>query len=372
MLRQATPLAVLTACAFVSSISPTASAQWRCDCTTIIDSCEAEFTVLDEGLDIRTNRDECTRVDYFVNGMPFVAVIVDGQQRQDLIVATEDADIILNSCRVCLDAVDEPAADSASARDAESAADQITAPLIQIAPEYPVEAQVEGIEGYVDLRFTVDAAGAVSDIEVERANPAGIFETSAIAAVNRWRYEEIPGKPAQPTTARLQFDLIDYIFGLQPNISGPGNAAQAVATGPRNQCIREESAFNFGEATEIGLINACAEPLLVYGCVQAAGRDQGLWSCMHSEGRQKLLINANDSLAREPLTLSTEMGEIRFRYEQSIYLERAPNSEFWWLACSPRDNACRLGAAEWTRALNRQLATIDPQTRTSLRLARSY
>ena len=59
----------------------------------------------------------------------------------------------------------------------------------QVEPEYPREAMREGVEGSIDLRFTVTAAGKVADIEVVTANPPQTFDRAAISALRRWRYE---------------------------------------------------------------------------------------------------------------------------------------------------------------------------------------
>jgi len=50
-------------------------------------------------------------------------------------------------------------------------------PLLAVAPQYPTRAAEEGIEGWVLLSFTVNAAGDVveSSVAVEDAEPSDIF-----------------------------------------------------------------------------------------------------------------------------------------------------------------------------------------------------
>lgn len=55
-------------------------------------------------------------------------------------------------------------------------------------PVYPRRASARGIEGYVDLVFDVSATGATKNIRVTAAEPAGVFEKSAVAAINRYKY----------------------------------------------------------------------------------------------------------------------------------------------------------------------------------------
>jgi periplasmic protein TonB len=80
----------------------------------------------------------------------------------------------------------------------------------QVDPEYPRTAQREGVEGSIDLRFTVKADGKVADIEVVEATPANTFDREAIAAVRRWRYDprrEDGVAVDSRTRVRLEFKL---------------------------------------------------------------------------------------------------------------------------------------------------------------------
>ena len=58
-----------------------------------------------------------------------------------------------------------------------------------VAPEYPMEALSKEVGGVVQIEFTVDKNGETRDIHVVNAEPAGVFDRAAIAAVKRWRYE---------------------------------------------------------------------------------------------------------------------------------------------------------------------------------------
>jgi len=72
-------------------------------------------------------------------------------------------------------------------------------PLVRVPPDYPTKALMEGIEGYVILRFIVTETGSVEDPEVLRAEPPNLFERSARRAVLRWKYQPQirDGKPAR-------------------------------------------------------------------------------------------------------------------------------------------------------------------------------
>jgi TonB family protein len=83
--------------------------------------------------------------------------------------------------------------------------------LIQhVAADYPPEAARKGVEGSVDVSFTISAQGKVSDITVTSAVPSDIFNRAAIAAVRRWKYEPktVNGVAVEAhQQLRLQFKL---------------------------------------------------------------------------------------------------------------------------------------------------------------------
>jgi TonB family protein len=60
-----------------------------------------------------------------------------------------------------------------------------------VPPVYPPEALSRGISGTVELEFTVTPAGDVSDIAIRAAEPAGVFEQAAIAALSHNRYRPV-------------------------------------------------------------------------------------------------------------------------------------------------------------------------------------
>lgn len=59
-------------------------------------------------------------------------------------------------------------------------------PDVMPAPRYPADALAAGIEGDVLLNLRVDANGIVREVRVAQAEPAGVFEQSAIAAARGW------------------------------------------------------------------------------------------------------------------------------------------------------------------------------------------
>jgi len=88
--------------------------------------------------------------------------------------------------------------------------DTSSAPLVRVEPDYPPRAQQRGIEGWVEVEFTITSIGTVEDPKVLRANPPGIFEQSTLRAVRRWRYnpQVVNGRPvARRERTRIRFQL---------------------------------------------------------------------------------------------------------------------------------------------------------------------
>jgi TonB family protein len=79
-----------------------------------------------------------------------------------------------------------------------------------VAPKFPDVARTRGIDGWVDLRFVVGTDGAVSDVDVVGAQPAGIFEQAALDAVRHWRYQPVMQDShavSQRARVRLRFTV---------------------------------------------------------------------------------------------------------------------------------------------------------------------
>jgi protein TonB len=66
--------------------------------------------------------------------------------------------------------------------------DRDVIPLVRINPDYPPRALSRGLEGWVQVQFTITATGTVKDPVVVDAMPRNIFDDAALKAIARWRY----------------------------------------------------------------------------------------------------------------------------------------------------------------------------------------
>jgi TonB family protein len=125
--------------------------------------------------------------------------------------AAEAADARANAdaAREASAAVVAPAAAPPAAPVAVSPPKLVTA----LAPDYPTRAAAAGIEGWVELQFDVTAGGVTEHVHVIGAQPAGVFDSAALAAIKRARFTPARAADgtalAQATTLKLRFALRD-------------------------------------------------------------------------------------------------------------------------------------------------------------------
>ncbi len=83
-------------------------------------------------------------------------------------------------------------------------------PIVRVAPVYPARALSRGLEGFVDLSFTVTTAGTVKDPIVIQST-SSLFERAATNAVLKFKYKPrvVDGVPVevQGVKTRISFML---------------------------------------------------------------------------------------------------------------------------------------------------------------------
>jgi protein TonB len=85
-------------------------------------------------------------------------------------------------------------------------------PIVRVAPVYPARALSRGLEGYVDLSFTVTTAGTVID-PVVLFSTSSLFERAATRAVLKFKYKPrvVDGVPVDVpgVKTRISFQIED-------------------------------------------------------------------------------------------------------------------------------------------------------------------
>ena len=82
-------------------------------------------------------------------------------------------------------------------------------PIVRINPKYPTTAARDGVEGWVQLSFSISPTGEVIDPVVINAEPKRTFDREAIRAIKRWKYRPkvIEGVAQLQTGQTVQLDF---------------------------------------------------------------------------------------------------------------------------------------------------------------------
>ncbi|WP_351017388.1 M56 family metallopeptidase [Shewanella sp. AC91-MNA-CIBAN-0169] len=71
----------------------------------------------------------------------------------------------------------------------ENKTDSMAMPVIRIEPSYPIDAAKEGLNGYVQMSFDISPNGSVNNVRVTKSSPKQVFDASAVAALEQWKYQ---------------------------------------------------------------------------------------------------------------------------------------------------------------------------------------
>lgn len=344
----AAPLLALMAIA-----STETRAEWRCDCTQVTGSCKAGVVVKGSSVQITSDERACARVEYLIDGQPFVALVVDGEHREAWSPRDQAPDVRVQSCEICsdhlpsdADAAPASTAASAPARPAAGTSSPSTAPdtpLIKVAPAYPAGAA--GRSGEVVVELDVGADGAVTQARVIEAQPRGVFEQAALDAARRWRY---PSGAARTVKEKI---------GFQAPAARGADATAGAPAGPRNACVKEGNVDELVDIIQVQLIDACPEPVIVRTCAEGFAERADQWVC---SPEPIALVARGDALNGLLGEMATDSGRVRFGYTEERYLSRPTATRYAWIACAIGDKACYGAAVRWTEYLNAKPSNVDP------------
>jgi TonB family protein len=130
------------------------------------------------------------------------------ERSSQLIAAAKDVGSRYNGAAISAAENDLVAAREASAAQTNIVSAASLKRVRMVSPVYPEAARKRGIEGWVELAFTVQTNGGVDEVEVRNASPADVFDDAAMRAVKQWRFEPVERngeKVAQRAMVRLKF-----------------------------------------------------------------------------------------------------------------------------------------------------------------------
>ena len=230
----------------------------RCDCTSIVDTCSANVEAHGSYLDVKTNAKQCARVDYFVDGQPFVSVAVNGEDRRDWLARTSSPKIIVQSCQVCRD-------------NGEAAVPRLVCRGAGIDRQQRGRATREqggcrsrqGRSRAADRRRAGVSGGCTSAsrrrlrrcrVHREPARHGRGRARHRLPAErhvrrgrrrgrSRWRFPAEQSRAPQTLTKRVDFKL--------DSRNATESAGGSRRSGPRNQCVREDAVYNYGDTVDV-------------------------------------------------------------------------------------------------------------------------
>jgi len=81
-------------------------------------------------------------------------------------------------------------------------------PLVRIQPQYPRDAAMNQIEGYVTIEFTIDETGSVRSPRVIDSSPPRVFDRAALRSILRWKFK--PRVTDGVATSRVATQTIEF------------------------------------------------------------------------------------------------------------------------------------------------------------------
>ena len=88
--------------------------------------------------------------------------------------------------------------------------DGVLIPMVRVLPQYPRDASRDGITGYVVFEVVVNPDGTVKSARAIDAQPRGVFEAAATAAILKWKFrpQVVDGKAVESKgTQQIDFTI---------------------------------------------------------------------------------------------------------------------------------------------------------------------
>ncbi len=89
-------------------------------------------------------------------------------------------------------------------------------PRVRIEPKYPPGARAARTAGHIAVRYTVSGTGKVQSVEIVTSDPPGVFDTTVVDALSRWRFASLVRDGSYVTHRPVLVHLFFYA-GRCPN-----------------------------------------------------------------------------------------------------------------------------------------------------------
>ncbi len=82
-------------------------------------------------------------------------------------------------------------------------------PIVKVQPQYPRDAAMRGLEGFVQLTVDIQVDGSVANPKIVNSNPRRVFDRAALTAARKYKYKPpvINGKPQLVKAHGIQIDF---------------------------------------------------------------------------------------------------------------------------------------------------------------------
>ncbi|MDR3386526.1 MAG: TonB family protein [Rudaea sp.] len=104
------------------------------------------------------------------------------------------------------------------------AAAELPTRLHVVPPVYPPRAMAARVEGNVELEYSIAADGTVRDMQVLHAQPKGVFDAAAQAALSQWRFVQ-----SAPAATNLRYRQ-NFAFTLTPGSASKQRCQQVIGS----------------------------------------------------------------------------------------------------------------------------------------------
>lgn len=189
----------------------TLAAATRCECEydKWVGDCRASIKRSKNWVQITSNTQQCSRVDWYIDGQPQITIVTDGVESKELLNISDTAKIAIQSCKVCKDKMmSKPMAPSPGAlQQRQTPAAAQTSPFDGVWTGS--ERNIFGFKHSIRAQFDVQGNALTGTWETEGQGPTSISGTVSGAEANT----TISGGAPNTRLRLINPETLEYSFG---------------------------------------------------------------------------------------------------------------------------------------------------------------